>query len=79
MAAINGPIEVQRRDELPEEAAVDVTIRPASGVGGKSCMGDKAGGCLINIKIKECAKDTSKVPFKTHYAMSYWSQHIHVL
>lgn len=35
VAAVNGPIEVQRRDELPEEAAVDVVVRPAAGVGGK--------------------------------------------
>ena len=34
IGAVNGPIEVQRRDELPEEAAIDVIIRPASGVGG---------------------------------------------
>ncbi|RYP70307.1 hypothetical protein DL769_005013 [Monosporascus sp. CRB-8-3] len=34
IGAVNGPIEVQRRDELPEEAAVDVIIRPAAGVGG---------------------------------------------
>ncbi|KAI4209910.1 MAG: hypothetical protein LQ351_007195 [Letrouitia transgressa] len=33
IAAVNGPIEVQRRDELPEEAAVDVVVRPAIGVG----------------------------------------------
>ena len=34
LAAVNGPVEVQRRDELPEEAAVEVNIRPSSGVGG---------------------------------------------
>ncbi|KAI9813434.1 MAG: exosome non-catalytic core subunit rrp46 [Pycnora praestabilis] len=34
VCAVNGPIEVQRRDELPEEAAVDVVLRPAVGVGG---------------------------------------------
>lgn len=34
VGAVNGPIEVQRRDELPEEATIDVTIRPATGVGG---------------------------------------------
>ncbi|KAK9425091.1 hypothetical protein SUNI508_03231 [Seiridium unicorne] len=34
IGAVNGPIEVQRRDELPEEAVVDVIIRPAAGVGG---------------------------------------------
>ena len=35
IAAVSGPVEVQRRDELPEEAAIDVAIRPAAGVGGK--------------------------------------------
>ena len=34
IGGVNGPVEVQRRDELPEEAAIDVTIRPAAGVGG---------------------------------------------
>ena len=34
IGAVNGPVEVQRRDELPEEAAIDVVIRPAVGVGG---------------------------------------------
>ena len=34
IGAVNGPIEVQRRDELPEEAAIDVVVRPAAGVGG---------------------------------------------
>lgn len=34
IAAVNGPIEAQRRDEDPEEAFVDVIVRPAAGVGG---------------------------------------------
>lgn len=34
IAGVNGPVEVQRRDELPEEAAIEVNLRPASGVGG---------------------------------------------
>ncbi|MCJ1396287.1 exosome non-catalytic core subunit rrp46 [Xylographa bjoerkii] len=34
LAAVNGPIEVQRRDEIPEEAAIDVIVRPAAGIGG---------------------------------------------
>jgi exosome complex component RRP46 len=44
IGAINGPLEVTRRDELPEEAVVDVIVRPAAGVGGmcqiqrKTCM-----------------------------------------
>ena len=34
IAGVNGPVEVQRRDELPEEAALEVNIRPAVGVPG---------------------------------------------
>ncbi|KAI0391804.1 hypothetical protein F5Y17DRAFT_478301 [Xylariaceae sp. FL0594] len=34
IGAVNGPIEAQKRDELPEEAILDVIIRPAAGVGG---------------------------------------------
>jgi len=34
LAAVNGPVEVQRRDELPEEAAIEVNLRPGSGAGG---------------------------------------------
>ncbi|KAI0194544.1 hypothetical protein F4808DRAFT_336824 [Astrocystis sublimbata] len=34
IGAVNGPIEAQKRDELPEEAIVDVVVRPAAGVGG---------------------------------------------
>lgn len=34
LAGVNGPIEVQRRDELYEEAAIEVNLRAASGVGG---------------------------------------------
>lgn len=33
IGAVNGPIEVQRRDELPEEAAIEVNVRPSVGVG----------------------------------------------
>ena len=35
ICAVNGPMEVQRREELPEEAVIDVAIRPATGFGGK--------------------------------------------
>lgn len=35
IGAINGPIEVQRRDEIPEEAFIEVNIRPAAGVGSE--------------------------------------------
>jgi len=36
LGAINAPIEVQRRDELPSEAAIEVNVRPAVGVGGSN-------------------------------------------
>ena len=36
LCAVNGPIEAQRREELPEEAVVDVVIRPVTGVAGKT-------------------------------------------
>jgi uncharacterized protein with FMN-binding domain len=36
IAAVNGPLEVQRRDELPEEATIEVNIRPATGVASTS-------------------------------------------
>lgn len=32
--SVNGPIEVQRRDEIPEEAFIEVNVRPANGTGG---------------------------------------------
>ena len=35
ICAVNGPMEVQRREELPEEAVIDVAIRPATGAGGE--------------------------------------------
>lgn len=34
IAAVNGPVEAQRRDEHAFEALVDVIVRPAAGVGG---------------------------------------------
>jgi ribonuclease PH len=37
-AAVNGPVEAQRRDENPFEALVDVNVRPAAGVGGKQMI-----------------------------------------
>jgi len=33
IGAVNGPIEVLRRDEQPEEATIEVNVRPAVGVG----------------------------------------------
>ncbi|KAF6840124.1 exosome complex subunit rrp46 [Colletotrichum plurivorum] len=34
VASVNGPMEVQRRDENPFESVIDVIVRPAAGVGG---------------------------------------------
>lgn len=35
LGAVNGPIEPQRRDEIPEEAFLEVHIRSVNGVGGE--------------------------------------------
>ena len=35
IGAVNGLVEVSRRDELPQEATIDVVVKPASGVGGE--------------------------------------------
>jgi hypothetical protein len=35
IASVNGPIEVSRRDELPEEAALEVNLRAGVGIGCK--------------------------------------------
>lgn len=34
LGTVNGPIEPQRRDEIPEEAFIELNVRPASGAGG---------------------------------------------
>lgn len=34
LAAVNGPVEVTRRDEIPDAAAIEVNVRPSSGIGG---------------------------------------------
>lgn len=34
VGAVNGPLEAQRRDELPDEAFLEVNLRQASGPGG---------------------------------------------
>jgi hypothetical protein len=39
IGAVNGPIEVLRRDEMPEEATVEVNVRPAVGVGSTYTQG----------------------------------------
>lgn len=47
IGAVNGPIEVQRRDEMPEEATIEVNVRPASGVGSRECPMS----CFLHSKI----------------------------
>ncbi len=37
LGAINGPLEVMRKDEQPEEATIEVNVRPAFGV-GSTCL-----------------------------------------
>lgn len=56
IGGVNGPIEVTRRDELPEEAVVDVIVRPASGVGG---MWNERDVVLTANSSKALVSDTS--------------------
>ncbi len=46
IGGVHGPMEVQRRDELPEEATIDVVVRPVSGAGGNSVNLSFPGGKL---------------------------------
>jgi exosome complex component RRP46 len=41
IGSVNGPIEVQRRDEIPDEAAIEVNVRPAAGVGSRILIADE--------------------------------------
>ena len=78
IAAVTGPSDVQRRDELPEEAVIDVAVRPAAGVGGTY----KPGVLHMEhslMRVQDYGKGTSNLLFKTPSTISYRSQHTHVL
>jgi hypothetical protein len=70
IGAVNGPIEVQRRDELPEEAAIEVNVRPAMGVGS---MLLSLPHLVIGILTESQArgKDILKLLSTTHCAVSF--------
>ena len=70
IAAVNGPIEVQRRDELPEEATVDVAVKPAAGVGGEYQLVVEWSIHLL-MPIQGYEKGISNPLSKTLCAMSY--------
>jgi exosome complex component RRP46 len=57
-AAVNGPIEAQRRDENAFEALVDVNIRPAAGVGGQCPC------CLLLLCCVICRPKLQVWPFE---------------
>lgn len=76
IGAVNGPIEVQRRDELPEEAAIDVVVRPAAGVGGIRIR------CMSNMRSnteteQACGSDISSPSFGLLSAISSSSRTTH--
>jgi len=49
IGAVNGPIEVPRRDEQPEEATIEVNVRPAVGVGSKSFISLSMHGAIEEL------------------------------
>lgn len=59
IGSVNGPIEVQRKDEILDEAFLDVVVRPAAGVGGlflprpsiESCS-RRAGSLMVNMDLR---------------------------
>ncbi|KAI9834913.1 MAG: exosome non-catalytic core subunit rrp46 [Thelocarpon superellum] len=55
IAAVNGPVEALRRDELPEEAVVDVMLRPASGAGAPMPQGSY----ILDPSSKQCEEASS--------------------
>jgi len=62
LGSVNGPIEVQRRDELPEEAAIEINIRPASGVGGQSLYKHS----ISALTLIEALNRTKRTPPRIH-------------
>lgn len=38
VASVNGPVEAQKRVELPSEAVLDVVVTPDTGVGGNKLL-----------------------------------------
>ena len=61
VASVNGPIEAQRRDELPDEAFIEVHVREAKGPG---CM------CAFNLYLVSFMKQVLMVPFSASYPSS---------
>ncbi len=61
IAAINGPVEVQRKDEIPEEAAIDVVLRPANGIGGRARYVMKSVSLQVLIEATRCEGKAPRV------------------
>ena len=68
VGAVNGPVEVQRRDEIPDEAAIDVVIRPAAGVGGTSGTLMHTDQDILTATFKACENDIWNRSFIAHFA-----------
>lgn len=59
VASVNGPLEAQRRDELPDEAVLEVHVRPASGGGGASRVPVHFLRRLASLRSVLCSATTS--------------------
>lgn len=68
IAAVNGPLEVQRRDELPEEATIEVNVRPATGVASMPCSPSLFKSCIQMepmLTTLQAQKSATSKPFCT--------------
>lgn len=71
IAGVNGPLEVQRRDELPEEATLEVIVRPAAGVGGDDPRSTQP---KTTEPLQASANDTLSPSSIKHYESSFGSR-----
>jgi hypothetical protein len=62
VAAVNGPLEVGRRDELPQHAALEVIVRPSVGVGSKLPIPSTLQHPSSNIHLHRSQGTPSRIP-----------------
>ncbi len=70
VGAVNGPLEPARRDELPEEASLEINVRPATGGGGVWHLSSSRGRTLIEDR-------NPRAPSGIHPPVHLATSHLH--